>query len=522
MKPKFAFSIILFTCVIVFPHQLKARQKVFNIVALGAVGDGRTDNTLVIQKAIDNCAASGGGMVLVPQGKFVTGVIEIKSDVELHIVPNAQLLATTKRIAYGPEKASPLIVAKGCKNIAITGGGVIDGRGEALLKDTYRMLRNGTLKDSEWKTYNEWHQLRPEEDNRPKLILFDRCDNVRIQDVTIKNGLCWIQEYRSCTNIFINNIKVISNTFLNNDGIDLVDCRKVRLTNSFFNVADDGICLKSSDPKSFCEDIVIADCKIRSSASAFKMGTASFGGFKKITVSNIYVYDTFRSAVAIESVDGGAIENIDVRHVVAKNTGNAIFIRLGKRQKVRAAGSISGIHIADVKAEIPAGKPDAGYHMNGPSEQFAHNVFPMSVTGIPGSPVSDVTLEDITIYYAAVAKKKVAWFNIDSLSKVPEQISDYPEFSMFGELPASALYARHAEGINLKDVHIIYTGYDFRTPFVFDDVNGLTAEKITVSGFKTLPLILLNKVKVKTLLDIQPAAKRDQIIKISAIKHPSK
>lgn len=84
---------------------------------------------------------------------------------------------------------------------------------------------------------------------------------------------------------------------------------------------------------------------------------------------------------------------------------------------------------------------------------------------------------------------------------------------MFGELPVSAFYARHAEGINLKNIHISYTGYDFRTPFVFDDVKGLAAEKINVSGFKTLPLLLLNNVKVNKLLDIQPADKRDQVIK---------
>ncbi|PWK79070.1 polygalacturonase [Mucilaginibacter oryzae] len=513
MKFTSALVIVLFAHFTAFAHRACAGEKIFNIAALGAVGNGKTDNTLIIQKAINNCAASGGGIVLVPQGEFVTGVIELKSNVELHLNPNAKLLATVKRIAYGPAKASALIVAKGCTNIAITGTGIIDGRGEALLKDIYRMLRNGTLKDKEWQSYNDWHQMRPEEDNRPKLIFFEKCDNVRISDVTIKNGLCWIQEYRGCSNMTINNIKVISNTFLNNDGIDLVDCKKVKLTNSFFNVADDGICLKSSDPESCCEDIVISDCRIRSSASAFKMGTASFGGFKKITVRNIDVYDTFRSAIALESVDGGIVEDIDVRHVRAKNTGNAVFIRLGKRQKSRDAGAVSGIHIADVKAEVPAGKPDAGYHMDGPRELFKHNVFPVSVTGIPGSPVKDVTLEDIDITYAATAKKTTAFFNIDSLTKIPEQISAYPEFSMFGELPVSAFYARHAEGINLKNIHISYTGYDFRTPFVFDDVNGLYAEKVTVSGFKTLPLMLLNNVKVKMLQDIQPADKRRQVIK---------
>jgi polygalacturonase len=239
------------------------------------------------------------------------------------------------------------------------------------------------------------------------------------------------------------------------------------------------------------------------------------GRVQKITVRDIYVYDTYRSAIAIESVDGAIIQDIDVRHVVAKNTGNAIFIRLGKRNKARPAGEISRVYIGDVKVEIPAGKPDAGYHEEGPLEQFAHNIFPSSIFGVPGSPVKDVTLENINITYKGIAKKQVAFFNIDSLTKIPEKISAYPEFSMFGELPASAFYARHVEGINLKNVQINYTGQDFRIPFVFDDVSELAADKINVTGFKTLPLLFLNNVKVKLLQDIQPADKREQIIKIN-------
>ncbi|MFC0513774.1 glycoside hydrolase family 28 protein [Mucilaginibacter angelicae] len=506
-------AILLFLFSVVFINTAFAQPKVYNIKKLGAVADGKTDNTRIIQGAIDKAFEAGGGTVWFPAGKFVTSVIHLRSNVELHLAAGAELLGSAKRITYGPEKASALIVADKQQNISITGKGTIDGQGDALIKDIYRMLNAGTLQDKEWKTYNDWHQLRPEEDNRPKLIVFEKCDKVTLKNITIKNGLCWIQDYRSCTNMVIDSISVISNTFLNNDGIDLVDCKNVKLTNSFFNVADDGICLKSSDPQGACENIYIANCKIRSSASAFKMGTASWGGFKKITVRNIYVYDTYRSAIAIESVDGAIIQDIDVRHVVAKNTGNAIFIRLGKRNKVRPAGEISRVYIGDVKVEIPAGKPDAGYHEEGPLEQFAHNIFPSSVSGIPGSPVKDVTLENINITYKGTAKKQVAWFNIDSLTKIPEKIAAYPEFSMFGELPASAFYARHAEGINLKKININYTGQDFRVPFVFDDVSELAADKINVTGFKTLPLLFLNNVKVKLLQDIQPADKREQVIK---------
>ncbi|WP_114940148.1 glycoside hydrolase family 28 protein [Mucilaginibacter endophyticus] len=506
-----AILLFLFSTVVI--NIASAQQKIYNIKKLGAVADGKTDNVRIIQDAIDKAAEAGGGTIWIPAGKFVTSVIHLRSNIELHLAAGAELLGSAKRITYGPEKASALIVAEKQQNISITGKGTIDGQGDALIKDIYRMLNNGTLKDKEWKTYNDWHQLRPEEDNRPKLIVFEKCDKINLKNFTIKNGLCWIQDYRSCTNMVIDSINVISNTFLNNDGIDLVDCKNVKLTNSFFNVADDGICLKSSDPQGACENIYIANCKIRSSASAFKMGTASWGGFKKITVRDIYVYDTFRSAVAIESVDGATIQDIDVRGVIAKNTGNAIFIRLGKRAKTRPVGEISRVYIGDVKVEVPAGKPDAGYHEEGPQEQFAHNIFPSSVSGIPGSPVRDVTLENIDITYKGTAKKQKAFFNIDSLTRVPEKISSYPEFSMFGELPASAFYARHTEGLNLKNIHINYTGQDFRTPFVFDDVSELAADKINISGFKKLPLLYLNNVEVKLLQDIQPTDKREQIIK---------
>ncbi|MES1223870.1 MAG: glycoside hydrolase family 28, partial [Bacteroidota bacterium] len=143
-------------------------------------------------------------------------------------------------------------------------------------------------------------------------------------------------------------------------------CKNVTLTNSFFDVADDGICLKSHDPHGGCENINIANCKIRSSASAFKMGTASHGGFKNIKVKNIFIYDTFRSAIAIETVDGGILEDVNIQDVVAKNTSNAIFIRLGKRMTNRPPGRLNKIYIGNVKVEVPAGKPDAGYNMEGP------------------------------------------------------------------------------------------------------------------------------------------------------------
>lgn len=505
---------LLVTFLYILPIAICAQQKTYNIIAYGAKADGITSNTSAIQKAIDQATAAGGGQVLIPAGRFVTGVITLKSGVNLHIARNGVLLATTRRLDYGTGKASALIVAEGQQHIAITGSGTIDGQASLLLEDLFAQLRKGTIKDNEWQQYNDWGQMRPAENNRPKLIALKNCQDVTVKQITIKNGLCWIQDYRSCTDMVFDSIRVVSNTFLNNDGIDLVDCKNVKLTNSFFDVADDGICLKSHDPNGLCENIYIANCKVRSSASAFKMGTASFGGFKNITVKDIYVYNTFRSAIAIETVDGGIVEDINIQGITAKNTGNAIFIRLGKRQDKRMPGKLSKVYIGNVKAEIPAGKPDAGYTMEGPRELFDHNIFPSSITGIPGHPVNDITLENIDIIYSGHAQKQVAYRNVDSLENMQEHVADYPEFSMFRELPAWGLYVRHAENIKMKQVKLSYTGTEFRTACVFDDIDGLQLTNLQVNKTASLPLILLNKVSNQVLEQLQLPTKANEAILI--------
>lgn len=492
LKIKWLFAVILPACCAAV--KVSAQPNVYNIARRGAVADGKTNNTIVIQKVIDEASTKGGGTVLVPAGKFVTGVINIKSNVELHLDKGAFLLGSPIRADYGDGKASALIVSDHQHHIAITGQGTIDGQGEALLKDIYVRLNAGTLRDTEWKTENPWHQVRPEEDNRPKLIEFKNCDDVKIKGITIKNGLCWVQNYKSCSNLVVDSIRVESVIFWNNDGIDITDCKNARLTNSFFNAADDGICLKSENPQEACENVYVADCKVRSSASAIKFGTASHGGFKKITIKNIVVYDTYRSAIALESVDGSTLEDININNIKATNTGNAIFIRLGHRNQKAPIGKVKGIHISNVTVDVPAGKPDSGYQMEGPAVREPHNVFPSSIVGIPSARVEDVTLENVTINYSGNGKKENAFINKDTLDRVPERIRNYPEFSMFGELPAWGFYIRHADGIKIKNMLLTNNGTDYRAAFVADDINGLELKNLKIPKVTSQPVIILNKV----------------------------
>lgn len=492
-------KLFAFLLVLVLPFAGYAQNKVFNINAYGTRADGFTDNKAGIQKAIDDANTQGGGVVLIPAGEYLTGPLTLKSNVTLKLAANAVLKGTAKRIDYGSGYASPLIMARGQHNIGITGRGTIDGNAYELLKDVFKMLEAGQLKDALWKTENPWGQIQPEEPNRPRIIGFYDCNNIAIKGVSVKNGLVWVQEYKNCTDINVDSIKVESNTYWNNDGIDLVDCKNARVTNSFFNADDDGICLKSSDRKRRCENIFIANCTIRSSASAIKLGTASWGGFKKITIKDIKVYDNYRSAIALEAVDGGIMEDIDVSNVHAVNTGNAIFIRLGHRNKDSVYSIARRIRISNLTAEIPAGKPDKGYPYEGPLVKVAHNIFPSSIAGLPGHPVEDVVLENIKIVYKGVADKNKARVSIDSLAAIPENEGSYPEFSMFGELPAWGFYARHASGITFKNVTLSHLGSDFRSACVFDDVNVLNLHGLSIPQVKGLPVVVLRKVSKPTL-----------------------
>ncbi|MDO9614571.1 MAG: glycosyl hydrolase family 28 protein, partial [Bacteroidota bacterium] len=344
--------------------------------------------------------------------------------------------------------------------------------------------------------------------------------------------------YRECDGVTIDRITVQSTAYWNNDGLDISDSKNVRITNCFINSSDDAICLKSENPNSMCENVFIDSCTVRSSASGLKLGTASTGGFKNIKVRNLTVFDTYRSAIALESVDGGILEDIDIQNVTAKNTGNAIFIRLGHRNINGKPGTLKRVYIANVKAETPLYKPDQGYPIEGPPDHLRpgedkmpkrpshfhiyghpflpYNLIPSSIVGIPGHPVQDVTLENIEISYGGMANKEIAHIPLKNITSVPENKANYPEFSMFGELPSWGFYVRHAKGIKMKNVKVSYVKNDFRPALVFDDVKGLELADVDIPTAKEMPVVMFNNTSDLTINNLKMPVSEDKgILKTS-------
>ena len=429
-----------------------SQAKDYDIVDFGAKSDTTILSTAAIQRAIDQCSAAGGGRVVVPAGMYKTGTLVLKSHVDLHLETGATLFGSTRLEDYRPMKTDyvslrtwgetvQLIFADRVQHVSISGHGTIDGRGAAFKKLS-------------------WND---EGITRPHLLRFVQSQDISIADVTLRNSGCWMQHYLACDRLQIRGIKVFNRNNYNNDALDLDGCHDVVVSDMLADSDDDAITLKSTSPR-LCENIVIHDCIVSSHCNAIKLGTETNGGFRNINISNCVVKPSAdqttqffgdpskrgTSAISLEIVDGGILENVHVSNIVAEGTESPIFIRLGNRARgyakdvpVERVGTIRGVHLT-------------GITVNGAGRTGS------SITGLPGHPVEDVWLSDITI------RQQGGSGAVD----VPadEKEADYPEATMWGVLPAKGFFVRHARNINFRNIIVTTDQPDARPEYVRVDV----------------------------------------------------
>lgn len=461
----------------------------YDVRDYGAVpGDTAVLASAGINSAIEACAAGGGGRVVVPAGKYRCGTIFMRDNVELHLENGAYLYATSghadfpmqPRAACRSQKDNAgwnaFIYAVGCSNIAITGQGVIDGRGKG---------RKGNLKG-----------VPGDGNGRPRNILMVSCRNVRISGITVRNSPIWNQHYFDCEDVVIDGMRSWNHCNGNNDGIDIDGCRRFILTNSIIDSDDDGIVLKSTGLAP-CEDVIIRGCIVSSFANAIKCGTESVGGFRNIHVSDCIVKPSSHrgdrvlkttpsgiTAISLEVVDGGVMEHVTIDNILVEGTECPLFVRLADRGR-RAI------------ADLPAA---AGDSVTGTLRDVCISnirgwncgTFGSSITGIPGHRVENIRLSDISIEsrgglargnyrtagdlngrrhdMAGNAFPDKYWKDCKSLE---EDVKGYPQPTLWGNLPCHGLFIRHARNVTLHNVSFTTAQPDPRKDIIAVDVEKL-------------------------------------------------
>lgn len=317
-----------------------------SIIDFGAQCGPDHVNTMAINQAIKAVSQHGGGKVIIPAGYWMTGAIEMQSNVNLYLDYNAFVSFTTNisdyRLVDTDFEGSP---SKRCiapisgthlQNIAITGHGVFDGSGER-----WRPVKRSKLTSAQWKNFTSrpgsvnkkgdvWEPDSNAANIRPVLLNFTSCKNVKLEGVTFKNSPAWCVHPLLCENVTIDNIKVNNPWYAQNgDALDVESCKNVVVINSLFDAGDDAICIKSGKNEAGrrrgvpCENVYIKNNTVLHGHGGFVIGSEMSGGVKNIYISDCTFIGTdvglrFKSARG----RGGVVENIYIDRINMKNIVN--------------------------------------------------------------------------------------------------------------------------------------------------------------------------------------------------------
>ncbi len=448
-----------------------AALRVCDVRHYGAVGDGVTKDTAAIQAAIDDCATTGGE-VLLQQGTFLSGMITLRSHITMDVDVSATLLGSQDAADY-PDVSPPvtntqlsncrkaLVYAESADDVHVQGAGTIDGNAAGVAT---------------------WNGDQVPEATRPMVVFTVLSSNVTLQDVTVKNGAVWAVVNMQVQHLTIDGITVDSNLGPTHDGIDVVDGNDVLVENCTIASGDDSICLKSGSAGGL-QNVTVQNCKTTQSgvANGVKLGTASVGPFQNIDVENVTVANAQAAALAVESVDGSKISNVAFRHVTTTNVGTPIFVLLGSRTlDATKVGSIDGVTFDDIQSS--AMLDNWGSILTG------------SIVGGQTFGISNVTLSNLKLAYdGAGANPNPAPYTATDFPEYQGQVPGQPAGTLYDQYPDArfitgtggnpntsyhgpgyAFFVRHASGVTFTGCTTPLTGTDPRPPVATEDVTGLT------------------------------------------------
>jgi polygalacturonase len=388
---RFCFFILLF----VF-HAATAQT--FNILEYGAVGDGKTLNTLAVQKAIDACYLNGGGKVVIPTGIFITGTFNLKSHVNMYLETGAILRGSPNLIDYTPYNSVHygMIYTKDAEDITISGSGNIDGNGDQFFeldksksipweirkytrqKENYRKVEGTGVGDG---------PVVPKD--RPyQMIIFSNCKRVTIKDVLITQPALWAIHFADCDGVQVDGIRLWTNMLAPNaDGIDITSCNNVVVSNSDIRSGDDCLVITGYDNhlelpgfirvRHPSENFIISNCNLQSCSSAIRIGSIDQNSVHNINISNCNISNSTRG-IGIFLRDEGSLEDIIISNVIIETklrtgdwwgNGEPIHISAVRGKEKVKLGKIRNIKFDDITC-----KSENGILLYGSEESVIENV----------------------------------------------------------------------------------------------------------------------------------------------------
>lgn len=486
---------------------LPEHKPIFDIRDYGAAPDEWL-NTEPMRLACEACRDAGGGVVLVAGGSYRTGTVRLYDHTTLFVAPDAELVASRnaddliRRVQgtqdFGEESSGgAFILAIDAQDIAITGGGRINGSGEwfvheprqkpALTPFPVTMLPTraqakeiNTVPGSIRTFYRD--RIRYAEDKygegkpvlrRPSaMVWLLRCQHVRVENIVLYDSMCWTLHPEACDSVLIRNTVIDDNRHVaNTDGIDISGCSNVEVDHCFVSCADDGLCVKNPVyTNRISENLYLHDCTVCTVMNAFKIGTGTRHDIRRVTVENCLftmpdIYPGSVSGISIESCDGSRVEDIAVRNIRMEKIQCPLYILLNRRNQAGEpyseeasslywGGDISHVtieHISAWDAELPAiltgfeDRTKAGKTIRKP------------IRGI-----------QVTDYHVAYRNNREVLHIPDSFD---EFLTDYPESNAHGDVDAYGLWIRHADKVALRDIQVTPRDGNTREMIRLYDVN---------------------------------------------------
>ncbi len=430
-------------------------SQVLEISKLGAKNDGVTDNTSIIQQAIDSCNTAGGGTVLISGGgKYVSGTLFLKSFVTLHVSNGTTLLASPRISDYSdktyknmykkePHMNKCFIYAENQESISIEGVGTIDGNGDK-------------------KNFSK---------ERPMLLRIKDCNHITLKDITLKDPAAWTSAWLYCNDISVSGIRISSRVNNNGDGLDFDGCENVRVTNSSFDTSDDCICLQTSRVDRPCRKVTINNCNFISKWAGIRIGLLSMAEISSVAVSNCSFSDISDAGLKIQQNEGGCMSDMVFDDLVMNNVPRPIFMTFCKQRAC---------------VDAPQDKLDALKFLRNitfnniivNNEQLDKNSA-IIISGIPGYYIQNISMNNINFRVSGggnvedAKRRDIPEFDLTSMK------THWPEYTCLnGALPSYGLYLRHIDGIDLSNITVKCINNDKRKMMRFIDVKNMTKSNL--------------------------------------------